>query len=182
MNLFFRLLLVFFRARFAKQQLGIFDEAVLKSRVLLTDQDMFAHMTNSRYFSFSDLAIINYIVRIGCWPILRKKGWFPVVCGEDVILTRMLRTPQKFEIRSRLAGWTEDYICFHHRFVRDDKQTAEVHIVARFASRKLEKVTIPNVVDAVGYDGESPQLSEHFLTMIRNIERARETSRDLPQT
>ena len=140
MNLFIRLLMTFLRAKLARGQANLFDTTRIRSRVMLTDQDMFAHMTNSRYFSFSDLAIINYIVRTGCWTKLRKQGWFPVVASETVIFSGMLRAHQAFEVETRLVGWTGTYICLEHRFMRNSRERARVRIVARFASRKRERV------------------------------------------
>ena len=173
MNLFFRLLFVFIRASLAKEKVSLLDAVHLRSRVMLTDQAMFAHMTNSRYFSFSDLGVINYIVRTGFWPKLRKRGWFPVVCAESVVFARMLRWRDRFVITTRLVAWTDTYICLQHDFTRQDKATATVRIVARFASRKRDRVTMDDVIELLAVDQTSPPLPEVFARMIDDIEAAR---------
>lgn len=173
MNLFLRLMLTFIRASLAKQTPGLFDTTRLRSRVMLTDQDMFAHMTNSRYFSFSDLAIINYIVRTRCWPKLRKQGWHPVVCSETVTFARMLRAHQAFEVETRLIGWNDTYICFEHRFIRGTAHTATVRIVARFASRKRSRVAMSDVTALLGVQDASPDLPEIYRQMIADVEVTR---------
>ncbi len=165
--------MVFIRASLSKQRVSVFATTRIRSRVMITDQDMFAHMTNSRYFSFSDLGVINYIVRTGAWPKLRKKGWFPVVCAESVVFTKMLRSPQGFEVQTRLAGWDDTYICLRHDFIRDEQTTATVRIVARFASRKRQKVVMSDVTSLLDIDAASPPLGRDFLDMIENIEAAR---------
>ncbi|RIJ20625.1 thioesterase [Henriciella barbarensis] len=174
MNLFFRLLSVFLRANFARPRVSLFDTTRLRSRVMLTDQDMFAHMTNSRYFSFSDLAVINYIVRTGTWPKLRKRGWFPVVCAESVTFSRMLSWRDRFEIETRLIGWTDTYMCLQHDFIRDGKPTAMVRIIARFASRKRDRVTMDDVVAYLGVERTSPALPAEFENMVADVESARQ--------
>lgn len=173
MNLFFRLMIVFLRASLSRNRIGILDSSRLKYRVWLTDQDMFAHMTNSRYMSFADLGTINYIMRSGCWPVLRKKGWYPVICGQSMTVSRMLKTPQKFEIISELTGWDDTYVGLSHRFMRNGKQHAEVRVIARFASRNRKKVTPQDMIDAVGSDAVSPAMPDAYQTMIDDVEIGR---------
>ncbi len=173
MNLFLRLLMVFVRARLSGKPVSVFDTTTIRSRVMLTDQDMFAHMTNSRYFSFSDLATINFIVRTGSWKKLRKRGWFPVVSSESVVFARMLRAHQAFVVRTRLVGWDDTYLCLEHTFLRAEKTTATVRIVARFASRKKTQVTMSDITGLLGIDDTSPQLPQGFQSMIDQIHAAR---------
>lgn len=170
MNLFFRLLLVFIRAHFSKKDADVFDETEIRSRVMLTDQDMFAHMTNSRYFSFSDLAITNYIIRTNCWARLRKRGWVPVVVAESVTISKMLKAHQAFSVKTRLVGWDDRYICLEHDFIRDAQKTARVRIVARFASsKKGERVMMADVLELLGVERQSPPLPEPYLRLIEDI-------------
>ena len=178
MNLFLRLVLTFLRARFSRDRAGLLDTTRIRSRVMLTDQDMFAHMTNSRYFSFSDLAIVNYILRTRAWGKLRRKGWFPVVCAETVVFAGMLRAHQAFEVTTRLVGWTQTYLCFEHRFMRQGVETARVRIVSRFSSRGKEKVTVDDVIALLGVAQDSPPLGEEFQGMISDVEAARARRRD----
>jgi len=172
-NLFLRLILVFIRASLSKQRFGILDETRLRYRVWLTDQDMFAHMTNSRYLSFSDLGTINYIMRTGCWSILRKRGWFPVICAQSMVISRMLKTPQKFEVVTKITGWTEAYVGLSHKFYRQGHQHAEVRVIARFASKDKSRVSPQAMIDATGGKVDSPQLPAPYLAMIEDIEQAR---------
>jgi len=176
-NLFLRLLVVFIRASFSKQRIGILDEARLSYRVWLTDQDMFAHMTNSRYLSFSDLGTINYIMRTGSWKILRKRRWFPVICAQSMTISRMLTTPEKFEIVSKITGWTDTYVGLSHKFYRDEREHAEVRVIARFASKDKSKVPPQAMIDAVGSDITSPVLPAEFIAMIEDLEQARARSK-----
>ena len=177
MNLFLRLVLTFIRASLARRKSGILEPAEIRSRVMLTDQDMFAHMTNSRYFSFSDLAIINYVVRTGAWQKFRKQGWFPVVCAESVTFAGMLRAHQAFRVETRLSGWTDTYLCFEHRFWRKDEETARVYIVARITSRTEGSIAIENVIDLLGVTDTSPPLSDTHRGMVSDIEAARARKR-----
>ena len=173
MNLFLRLLVVFFRGTFSRRRIGLLDPASLDYRVWLTDQDMFMHMTNSRYLSFSDLGTINYIIRTGCWKILRRKNWYPIICAQTMVVSRMLTTPQKFRLTTRITGWTDTYVGLSHTFVCKGRQHAEVRVIARFMSRDKTKVTPQAMIDEVGEKITSPALPEPYLRMIADIEAAR---------
>lgn len=177
MNLFVRLVIVFIRASMAKTRMTLFDTTRIRSRVRLTDQDMFAHMTNSRYFSFSDLAVINYIVRTDSWPKLRKRGWFPVVCAESVVFARMLRWRDRFEISTRLVSWDGTYMCLQHDFANGEKHIATVRIVSRFASRKRDKVTMDDVKSLLGVTRAAPPMPDEFEAMICDVENSRPQNR-----
>ncbi|MGB3627091.1 MAG: thioesterase family protein [Henriciella sp.] len=177
MNLFFRLLFVFLRAHFSKKDTDPFDETEIRSRVMLTDQDMFAHMTNSRYFSFSDLATTNFIIRTNFWSRLRKRGWVPVVTAESVTFVKSLRAHQAFSVKTKLVGWDEKYICLEHDFIHKGQKTARVRIVARFASRtKGERVMMSDVVNLLGVDRQSPPLPDPYRRLIEDIRADRAAS------
>lgn len=131
------------------------------------------HMTNSRYLSFSDLGTINYIMRTGCWSELKKRRWYPVICAQSMIITRMLTTPQKFELVTKIAGWTDTYVGISHTFMHRGRKHAEVRVIARFASRDKSKVAPQDMIDAVGSNISSPVLSDDYISMIDQIEERR---------
>ena len=173
MNLFFRLVWVFLKASFAKEKITVLGSAVLKFRVWLTDQDMFAHLTNSRYMSFSDLGTINFIIRSGFWGVMRKRGWFPVICAQSMTVSRMLKTPQAFEVSTNLVGWNDTYVGISHTFTRHGQVHAQVNVLARFTSGKRKKITPQDVIRAAGSDTQSPQMPEAFERLILQIDAAR---------
>ncbi len=173
MNLFLRLFMVFLRARFARKRIGLLDESKLNFRVWLTDQDMFMHMTNSRYMSFSDLGTVNYIIRCGAWKALQKRGWYPVICAQKMTISRMLKTPQKFTLVTRITGWNDTYVALSHAFMHKGQQHAEVRVIARFASRDKKRVAPQDMVDAVGSNAIRPELSTDALVLIEELESRR---------
>lgn len=173
MNLFFRLVWVFLKASFAKEKIDVLGSAVLRFRVWLTDQDMFAHLTNSRYMSFSDLGTINFIIRSGFWGVMRKRGWFPVICAQSMTVSRMLKTPQAFEVSTKLVGWNDTYVGISHTFTRHGNVHAQVNVLARFTSGKRKKIAPQDVIQAAGSDTQSPELPETFKRLIEQISDAR---------
>jgi acyl-CoA thioesterase FadM len=157
MNLFLRILLVWLKAKFRRRK-DVFDEIVSNFRVWPTDQDMFRHMTNSRYFSLTDVCIIDFMLRTGAWPVLRKRGWIPIVVYEDLIFKKMLRWPQAFVVRTKLLGWDEANVIVSHAFERKDgTTTAEGFTISRFISTKGEKISTARVVEALAI-GAPPAL------------------------
>ena len=90
---------------------------VIKSAVWIGDHDPMGHMTNSRYASFTDLGMLNYIARTGFLKVFRQHGWTPIIQSEAISFHRMMRFPQKFELHTRPVGWEGSYILFEHTFL-----------------------------------------------------------------
>jgi acyl-CoA thioesterase FadM len=155
-NLFLRIVLVWLKSRW-KPPRDVLDEVVTDFSVWPTDQDMFRHMTNSRYFSLTDVCIIDYMLQTRVWPILSRRGWLPIVVYEDMAFRRMLRWPQRFLVRTRLAGWDEARVILTHVFVRaDGETTAEGVTISRFVARGGERIDTARVVEALGITAASP--------------------------
>lgn len=157
MNLFIRIVLVWVKSFFSPA-IGILEPCISRFRVWFTDQDAFRHMTNSRYFSLTDVCIIDFMLRSGAWRGLSKKGWMPVIVYEDMIILRMLRFPQKFTVETTLLGWDDKYAILTHLFRRGGEPTAEGYTVARFVDTKGKRIPTGEVLALLGETGQSPPL------------------------
>ena len=115
-----------------------------------TDQDMLRHVTNSRFFSLTDVCIIDYFLRARVWRALNKHKWFPLIVYEDMHFLKPLRYPHKFSVRSQFLGWDADRIIASHRFVRGDGVLiATGYTVARFVDNKGKAVPVGAVATAL---------------------------------
>ncbi|MEM7491915.1 MAG: acyl-CoA thioesterase [Pseudomonadota bacterium] len=177
MNLFLRLLRVFFGALFSTKDGKITDLYKLRFSVWLTDQDMFAHLTNSRYFSFSDLGTINFIIRSNCWSTMRKRGWIPVILSEKVVVSKMLKFPQKFRLETQITCWDETYVGLRHNFVRKDRIHATVNVLAKFAATDRSFVNPKMVLETVGHDTTSPELTETFIELRDDVLKSKSSQK-----
>jgi acyl-CoA thioesterase FadM len=173
MNLFFRFLRIFIPAFFWAPRTGFLDLHRIRSAVWLGDQDPMGHMTNSRYSSFTDLGIMNFMGRTGALKVFRRRGWLPIVQHESFNYFRSLRFPQKFDVETRLAGWADTHICFEHRFVSGDKVFAESRMVARLIGRGKARVTAADAMQALGVTLESPALDAGFARILDDLRAVR---------
>ncbi len=170
MNLFFRFLRVFLPAFFSSKRTHLLDVHIVRSAVWLGDQDPMGHMTNSRYSSFTDLGIMNFMGRTGTMKVFRKRGWIPIIQHESLTFHRMMKFPQKFELRTQMVGWVDCYICFRHEFHSKGRIVAESRMVARLVGRRKQKVTAGMALEALGVSIESPALSQRYLDAIADLE------------
>jgi len=170
MNLFFRFLRVFLPAFFSRERTGLLDVHIVRSAVWLGDQDPMGHMTNSRYSSFTDLGIMNFMGRTGTLKVFRSRGWVPIIQHESLTFHRMMKFPQKFELRTQMVGWQDCYICFRHEFHSKGKLIAESRMVARLVGRRRQKVTADMALEALGHPMESPPLSARYLNAIADLQ------------
>jgi acyl-CoA thioesterase FadM len=166
MNLFLRLIMAWYKGLY-RPTLSLLDECVSDFQVWFTDQDAFRHMTNSRYFSLTDVSIVDYMLRIKAWPKLRKKGWMPHIMYEDMAFLKPLRWGHRFVIKTRFLGWDDKHVVAQHIFERKDgKICAEGYTVARFVSLKGEKLLVADVLTHLGFDTTSPQMPQQARDMI----------------
>jgi acyl-CoA thioesterase FadM len=170
MNLFFRFLRVFLPAYFARVKTGLLDVHFVRSAVWLGDQDPMGHMTNSRYSSFTDLGMMNFMGRTGALKIFRKRGWLPIVQYESFNYIRMLRYPQKFELQTRLVGWQDSFICFDHRFVFQGEARTTGRMVTRLHGKGRARITARDAMDALGVNYESPPLDDAFQRIVAELQ------------
>lgn len=178
MNLILRFLRVFLPAFFSRTRTGLLDIHTVQSAVWLGDQDPMGHMTNSRYSSFTDLGIMNFMARTGTLQAFRKRGWIPIIQHESLTYHRMMKFPQKFELQTQMVGWIDCYICFKHEFYCKERLVAESRMVARLVGRKRAKVTAEMALEALGQSIPSPKLGQRYLDAIADLQaRAEEDTR-----
>ncbi|MEM6535983.1 MAG: thioesterase family protein, partial [Pseudomonadota bacterium] len=106
-------------------------------------------------------------------------GWFPVICGQTMIISRMMAFPQKFELRSRVTGWDDAYVGLLHEFYSKGRKAAEVKVVAKFASTDRKTVAPDEMVALVDPGAVNPGLDQDFQDLIERIKLARSAERKL---
>jgi acyl-CoA thioesterase FadM len=165
-NLFLRRLWVLIRALLSSKDGPFTGTYTLKYRVWLSDQDMFMHMTNSRYLSFSDLGRFNMLARTGISKALRKNAWRLEVCGQTRTITKMLKTPQAFTMVCKIVGWTEDYLAISHQFLRRGGIHADVSMLVALRGADGTRLGISQLLEARGVTETSPDLSDHMRDLV----------------
>jgi len=169
MNLFFRRLWVILTTLGASGN-GALDRAyALTYRVWFTDQDMFMHMTNSRYLSFSDLARLNLLRRTGIMKELKRNGWHLEICGQTRTITRMLKAPQAFRMICEIGGWSDTHIAFSHTFKRRGTTHAAVSTLMRITDAKGAVISPQRLIDNLQWTEQSPDLSENFVDLANEL-------------
>lgn len=169
MNLFLRRLWVFLRAHFTGKNGPIDDIYTLNFRVWITDQDMFLHMTNSRYLSFSDLGRLNMLMRNGIWRSLKAQNWQLEVRGQTRTISRMLKSPQTFEMACQVEGWTDDLLAICHRFQRGNKVHAEVKTLMQICDRDGNIIPVTSLLEQLRISAPSPKLTEGFQELLDSL-------------
>jgi len=173
MNLFFRLLRILLSAWFSKTKTHILDVHTIRSAVWIGDHDPMGHMTNSRYASFTDLGIMNFMGRTGTLKAFRARGWVPIIQHEALTYFHSMRFPQKFELQTRMVGWDGTYMCFRHTFISKGRTVATSRMIARLKGRGKERVTADMALEALGMPMESPPLDKPFLDAIADLRAER---------
>jgi YbgC/YbaW family acyl-CoA thioester hydrolase len=154
-----QLLRVLARPRPAIPGQGILDPSVTTMRVRPPDLDLYLHVNNGVYLQMMDVARTNYIADLGGFPLLREKGWYPVVAAQTVTYRRSLTLGQRFDITTRVVGWDERVIYLEQVFTRGQDLCARGLVAGRFLARgSNERVPAPQVVALLGHGVAPPGL------------------------
>jgi acyl-CoA thioesterase FadM len=173
MNLLFRLLWVMLRARFGAPHAPLTDPARLKFRVWLTDQDMFLHMTNSRYLSFSDLGRVDLFSRSGLRKQIKANGWRLEICGQTMTINRMLKAPKPFTLETQIHGWDDRFLALGQTFLRGGKNHARVVTLLELLDRSGNPVPPQDLIDQIDPELTSPDLSPALIELIASTSASR---------
>ena len=155
MNLYLRLVWMLLGA-WRKTKLTPFETGILKSIVLPNDLDANMHMNNGRYLTIMDLGRIEWLIRVGLLPVLRKNKWAPVVGSQKIAFLKPLRPFQQFELHTRLLGWDEKWFYFHQTFHAKGELCANATIKGLFLSQK-GRVTPMELARGLGDNRSRPR-------------------------
>ncbi|GEK08408.1 thioesterase family protein [Pseudoalteromonas sp. McH1-7] len=163
MNLYFRLLLLFWKIRKNQQHANsILDPIDITYRALPSDCDINMHLTNSRYLAFMDLARTWMTERVGLFAAVMKRRWFPIVNATAITYIRDIKPLQKFTITTKVVGWDHKYFYIEQRFHSSRGLHAIAYVRGVF-KRKGGIVTIEEMLEIAGFKGEAPILSPEIM-------------------
>ena len=166
MNLYLRLLFVLLLSRF-RSAVSVFEEFSTDHRVWPNDLDVLGHMNNGRYFTITDLARIEMLIRAGVWREMRKRGIYPVMAGETIQFRKSLRPFQKYSIITHTLGWDDKFIYVEHRFV----SRGETYALAIVRTRMLTS----HAKSGHSATGEAGRVSPQELMQLVDVNAVSET-------
>ena len=159
-----------FRGRPAR---GPLDPTRIGLRVWLTDHAFARTVPLHRIRSYTDLATINSVIRIGLGRLIRRNGWLPIIQAESIRQTGALRFPQKFEVVTSIVGWQDNYVCYVHEVFAGEERVAVSRMLARIVGRQGTAVAIGAIAEELGAPDQSPDITPHFRAMIAESEIGR---------
>jgi acyl-CoA thioesterase FadM len=162
MNLYFRLLLLFYRIKRNKLYQPLLEEVEINYRALPSDCDINLHLTNSRYLAFMDLARTWMTERLGLFPVVMKNRWFPIVNATAITYIRDIKPLQEFTVATQLVGWDHKYFYIKQTF-KSERGLHAVAYVRGVFKKKGGIVTVEELLEAAGFEGEAPELHEEIV-------------------
>ena len=135
MNLWFRMLRIFWLSKFTKI-ITMWDESRIGFRVWPNDCDINMHMNNGRYLTLMDLGRTYFMAQLKMLWKLPKKKWLPVVGAVEIRYHRSLNPFQKFELVTRVLTWDTKWIYLEQRFEVEGKIYAVARLRALFIGPK----------------------------------------------
>lgn len=154
MNLYFRILLILIKSKFAAR-IGLLDESRLSFRVWPLDCDINLHLTNARYLALADVSRIYYLGQLGVLFPFIKRNWLPVAQAQEISYFKPVLPFQRFEIVTRFTHWDEKYWYTEHKFFAGEKYCAILQVRGVFVHGK-EILSVPDLVEFVDKNAKVP--------------------------
>jgi acyl-CoA thioesterase FadM len=167
MILFFRLIKVLLGILW-RPPLALLDESIVEFRVWPNDLDLNLHMNNGRYLSLMDLGRLDLIFRMGMLRHMIRQRWRPVAASATIRFRRSLKPFQKFQIRTRLVCWDEQWIFFEQRFESEGRLVAR-GLIRAFLRGGAGNVPTAEILEVMGQNVASPPMPE-FVALWRESE------------
>lgn len=121
-------------------------------RVWPNDLDTNAHMNNGRYLTLMDLGRFDLMTQCGLVRTVLKRKWFPVAGGVMVRFDRPLHAFEKITLNSRIIGWDQRWLYFHHDIMTGPTRAARA--IARGLFRTQGRsVPTTEILEAINYSG-----------------------------
>lgn len=178
MNLYFRLLLLFFKIRRNKQYQNLLDTVDIDFKALPSDCDINLHLTNSRYLAMMDLSRTWMTERVGLLEQIMRRRWFPIVNATAITYIRDIKPMQRFTISTRLVGWDHKYFYIEQKFHSERGLHAIAFVRGVFKSKKAV-ISIEEMLEVAGFDGVTPILPSEVMHWKEMLEQKKKTN--LPQ-
>jgi acyl-CoA thioesterase FadM len=176
MNLWFRLLWLFFKAHFRSPIPAPFGVSVLQFRVWPHDLDLSMHMNNGRYLTLMDLGRIDLMLGMGLAGVAFKSGWTPILSASKVRFRRELKPFKAFRLETRILWWSSTQLIMEQRLISDalhgDARGDVVHasalMLAGLYDRKLRQfVPVSRLLTLAGQEqAVSPEASDEVSAFL----------------
>ena len=173
MNLYFRVLIVFFRALFGKKISDFTQPSSIRLRVYPNDLDTNLHMNNGRYLTILDLRRLNLIQRAGILREMMRRKYAPVLGSAQIRFRLPLLPFRHFDLETRVLCWDDKWIYMEQRFLlTGGKKAGAVAAIALVKGSFYDpaaKATVPTDIflGQVGYHKPSPPFPPYLLDWIK---------------
>lgn len=176
MNLFFRLLKTLIRYFLFPKGMDILGESVIHFRCWPNDLDTNLHMNNGRYMTLLDLGRLDLLLRTGSARHAMRRKWYPVLAAAQFRFRKPLNLFQKFEIRTRIAGWDEKWVFIEQKILRKGKPVTHAFLKGAFVGPQ-GTVPITELVKLLGREGPPPPLPAEWQAWLEAEAKMAEAGR-----
>ncbi len=130
------------------------------------DLDMWMELNNGRTLTLLDLARLPLAMRVGLGRAMRQRRWGLTIAGISVRYRQRIRAFDRFETRSRVAGWDDRFIYIVQSIWRGDTCTTQA--LYRSAVTDATGIVAPaDVAAELGAPPDSPAMPAWVANWIK---------------
>lgn len=136
--------------------LALTETHVSQHRCWPWDLDLFLELNNGRAMTLYDLGRLMNAQRVGLVKAVYANTWGLTMAGSTVRFRQRIRGFEKFEMRSRAAGWDDKFVYLEQSMWKMDGTCAS-HVVFRAAVTDKNGLVAPQkVLAAMGHPDAPP--------------------------
>jgi len=117
---FFRTTKILLKARTSRNKMSFQDTGIIKTRVWLSDIDIYPELNNGRHLTLMDLGRYDFGYKVGLIKVLKNNNWGLMIAGNFTRYRRRLKLFHKFAIHTELVGYDEKWYYFYQQTKRND--------------------------------------------------------------
>lgn len=109
----------------ARPPLPLNGTSRINLRVCPGDLDLYVHMNNGRYLTLMDLGRLDFIIRVGLLPQMRRLGWRPLLAAATTRFWRSLKPFNRFTMETKIVWWDEKWIYLEQDLIHQGHLAAQ---------------------------------------------------------
>ena len=143
------------------------EEDTINLMVMPQDIDPFLELNNGRYVTLLDLGRFGFAVNVDINKFLKTNNWSMTITGTFNNYRHRLRLFQRFQLKTKILGYDENWFYFFQKAVRNEK--THMASLVKFSFTSKNGIVLPKeVIKAMGEDYDPTKIEGWVKDFTKN--------------
>tara|TARA_B100000900_G_C20062379_1_gene506506 strand:+ start:14 stop:535 length:522 start_codon:yes stop_codon:yes gene_type:complete len=151
----------------SKKDFNSQEEDTINLMVMPQDIDPFLELNNGRYVTLLDLGRFGFGVNVDITKFLKENNWSLTITGTFNNYRHRLRLFQRFQLKTKILGYDENWFYFFQKAVRNNK--TYMASLVKFSFTSKNGIVLPKkVVEAMGENYDPTKIDDWVKDFTKN--------------